>query len=59
MHIDEAMRDHAWFVAFAPADNPSIAVSVLIEHGGHGGSVAAPMARKVMDAYLGYTHAVP
>ena len=46
------LRDHAWFMAFAPADNPRIAVVVLAEHAGHGGSVAAPVARQVMDQYL-------
>jgi penicillin-binding protein 2 len=46
------LRDHALFIAFAPADDPKIAVAVLAEHGGHGASVAAPIARKVMDMYL-------
>ncbi len=46
------LRDHALFIAFAPADNPQIAVGVLAEHGGHGASVAAPIARKLMDMYL-------
>ena len=50
--IDERMRDHALFIAFAPADDPKLAVAVLVENGGHGGSVAAPVARKVFDAYL-------
>ncbi|MEN8213484.1 MAG: penicillin-binding protein 2 [Pseudomonadota bacterium] len=45
-------HDHALFVAFAPTDNPRIAVSVIVEHGGHGGSTAAPIARRIMDAYL-------
>ena len=45
-------RDHALFVAFAPADAPTIAVAVLVENGGHGGSVAAPIARAVFDYYL-------
>ncbi|CAA0094614.1 Peptidoglycan D,D-transpeptidase MrdA [Zhongshania aliphaticivorans] len=45
-------RDHALFVAFAPADDPKIAVAVVIENGEHGGSVAGPAARKVIDAYL-------
>lgn len=52
MNIKKSMRDHAWFVAFAPADAPRIAVAVIAEHGGHGGSVAAPIARAVMDKYL-------
>jgi len=45
-------RDHAWFVAYAPFDKPSIAVVVLVEHGGHGGSAAAPLAKKVIEKYL-------
>lgn len=45
-------HDHALFVAFAPTDNPQIAISVIVEHGGHGGSAAAPIARQIMDAYL-------
>lgn len=48
----EHLRDHALFVAFAPADDPKIAIAVLAEHAGHGGSTAAPVARKVMDMYL-------
>ena len=49
---DERFKDHAWFVAVAPADDPKIAVSVLVEHGGHGGSAAAPVARQVIEYYL-------
>lgn len=45
-------RDHAWFVAFAPYENPTIAVAVLVEHGGHGGSVAAPIAGRLIKSYL-------
>jgi len=45
-------RDHAWFVAVAPADAPRITVAVLIEHGGHGGSAAAPIAKTLIEAYL-------
>lgn len=45
-------RDHAWFVSYAPVQNPQIAVAVLIEHGGHGGSVAAPMAKKVIEKFI-------
>src|SRR5574340_790196 len=50
--IDERHRDHAWFIAFAPAEQPRIALVVLAENGGHGGGTAAPIARKVMDYYL-------
>lgn len=46
------LRDDAWFIAFAPADAPRIAVAVLVEHAGWGSTGAAPVARKVMDAYL-------
>jgi penicillin-binding protein 2 len=48
----EHLRDHALFIAFAPVDDPQIAVAVIAENGGHGGSVAAPIARKLMDQYL-------
>lgn len=44
---------HAWFVAFAPADNPTVVVAVLVENAGTGGSVAAPIARQVISAALG------
>jgi penicillin-binding protein 2 len=44
-------RDHAWFTSYAPAEDPEIAVTVLIEHGGKGGSVAAPIARKILEVY--------
>jgi penicillin-binding protein 2 len=50
--VDERHRDHAWFIAYAPAEEPRIALVVLAENGGHGGSTAAPIARKVMDYYL-------
>ncbi|MES1944869.1 peptidoglycan glycosyltransferase [Salinisphaera sp. PC39] len=49
-------RDHALFIGFAPLEEPRIAVAVLAEHGGSGGGVAAPIARKVLDAYLTDTH---
>ncbi len=50
--LPERLRDHAWFIAFAPADAPRIAVAVLAENAGFGSMSAAPIARKVMDAYL-------
>ena len=50
--INERHRDHALFIAYAPAENPSIAVAVIVENGSHGGSTAGPIARKVMDYYL-------
>ena len=46
------LRDHALFIAFAPAENPQIAIAVIVENGGHGGSVAAPIAAKVIKKYL-------
>ncbi len=46
---------HAWFVAYAPSDNPKIAVSVIVEHGGHGSSAAAPIAKEIIETYLGPT----
>ena len=50
--IDERHRDHALFIAYAPAEDPKIALAVIVENGGHGGSAAGPIARKVMDYYL-------
>ncbi len=50
--IAERLRDHALFIAFAPVENPQIAVAVIVENGGHGSSAAAPIARKLMDFYL-------
>ena len=52
--IPYQFRDHAWFVAFAPYDNPEVAVSVIIEHGGHGGDTAAPIARQVLETYFSH-----
>ena len=51
-NVIEKLRDHALFISYAPADNPRIAVAVIVENGGHGSSVAAPIARQIMDAYL-------
>ncbi len=50
--VAEKMRDHALFIAFAPVEAPQIAIAVIVEHGGHGGAVAAPIARAIMDHYL-------
>ena len=50
--VNERHRDHALFIAFAPADNPRLALAILVENGGHGGSTAAPIAREVFDYYL-------
>ncbi len=45
-------RDHAWFTCFAPAEKPEIAIAVLMEHSGHGGSAAAPLAKQVLEQYF-------
>ena len=50
--VAERLRDHALFVAFAPAEDPKLAVAVLVENGGFGASAAAPIARAIFDAYL-------
>ncbi len=50
--VAERLKDHSWFIAFAPAEAPKIAVAVLVENGGFGSAVAAPIARKVMDAWI-------
>ncbi len=52
-------RDHAWFVGFAPYENPEIAVAVIVEHGGHGGSAAAPLVRQIIEAYDKYYPLTP
>jgi penicillin-binding protein 2 len=51
-HVDERLRDHAWYIAYAPADHPKIALAVLVENGGFGAQAAAPIARAVFDYYL-------
>jgi penicillin-binding protein 2 len=50
--ISKQFRDHALFIAYAPAEKPEIAMAILVENGGHGSSAAAPIARKIMDQYL-------
>jgi penicillin-binding protein 2 len=50
--VKKELRDHALFIAFAPADNPKIALAVLVENGGFGAQAAAPIARQVLDYYL-------
>jgi penicillin-binding protein 2 len=52
MNSNLLLRDHAWFIAYAPADAPRIAICVLVENAGFGAAAAAPIARKVIDAYL-------
>lgn len=51
--LKRTLQDHAWFVCYAPAENPRIAVSVIIEHGEHGSSAAAPVASDLVATYLG------
>jgi penicillin-binding protein 2 len=51
--IDERLRDHALFISFAPFEEPQIAVAVIVENGSSGSRIAAPIARAVMDEYLG------
>jgi len=51
--------DHALFVCFAPYKNPEIAIAVIAEHAGHGGSAAAPIARKIIDAYFERKNSIP
>ncbi|MCG6895623.1 MAG: penicillin-binding protein 2 [Thiocapsa sp.] len=51
--IPKDLQDHALFVAFAPVEDPRIALAVIVEHGGSGGATAAPVARRILDAYLG------
>lgn len=50
--ISKKLKDHALFISFAPADDPKIAVAVIVENGGHGGSVAAPIAGKIMKQFI-------
>jgi penicillin-binding protein 2 len=49
--IPRELRDHAWFVAFAPAEEPEVAVAVLVEHGGQGSTGAAPLAKSLLERY--------
>ncbi|HXK25775.1 MAG TPA: penicillin-binding protein 2, partial [Myxococcota bacterium] len=51
--VDMRHRDHAWFVGYAPAEAPEVVVAALVEHGGHGGSAAAPVVQRVLAAYFG------
>ncbi|MGB0908800.1 MAG: penicillin-binding protein 2 [Nitrospirales bacterium] len=57
--IPKEFRDHAWFVAYAPAENPTIAIVVLAEHMGHGGSAAAPLAKQLIEAHIRFTTDIP
>ncbi len=57
--VPAKFRDHAWFVAFAPVEDPQIAVAVLVEHGGFGASAAAPIAKKVIERFLNVPSSTP
>ena len=54
--LGRTLQDHAWFVCYAPSENPKIAIAVIVEHGEHGSSAAAPVARDLIAAYLGLEH---
>lgn len=58
-YLGGEFKDHAWFACFAPLPNPQITVVVLVEHGGHGGATAAPIARQVLAAYYEQKKKVP
>lgn len=51
-YLSDVQKDHAWFVAFAPYETPEIALSVMVEHGGHGGAAAGPIAKRAIEAYM-------
>jgi penicillin-binding protein 2 len=50
--VEERLRHHALFVAFAPAENPELALGIIVENGGGGSSTAAPVARLIFDQYF-------
>ena len=50
--IAHKYKDHAWFVAYAPSENPRLAIAVIVEHGEHGSSAAAPVARELVKTYF-------
>jgi penicillin-binding protein 2 len=55
----EEWQPHGWFVAYAPAERPRIALAVLVEHGGGGGAAAAPVAREILAAFFRERSAPP
>jgi len=57
--MPQKFRDHAWFVAYAPFEDPKIAIAVLVEHGGFGASAAAPIAKKVIEKFLNLESSPP
>jgi penicillin-binding protein 2 len=52
-------KDHAWFVAYAPYEDPTIAIVVLVEHGGFGAAAAVPIAKKVLERFFGLEQPSP
>jgi penicillin-binding protein 2 len=50
--LNERNRKHAWFVAFAPYEDPEIALAVLVENGGGGSEIASPVAREILDHFM-------
>ncbi|MFN8391643.1 MAG: penicillin-binding protein 2 [Bdellovibrionota bacterium] len=50
--LGERFKDHAWFISFAPAENPKIAMAIIVENSGHGGEFAAPISKAVMETYF-------
>ena len=50
--LPDKLKDHALFIAFAPSEDPKLVIAIVVENGGHGGSTAGPIAKKVFDAYL-------
>ena len=54
--LPDKLKDHALFIAFAPSENPKLVIAIVVENGGHGGSTAGPIAKKVFDAYLNGTN---
>jgi penicillin-binding protein 2 len=50
--LQHELEDHAWFVAFAPAEKPTIAIATIVEYGGHGGVAAAPVAKAVLEVHF-------
>jgi len=51
-NVPDHLKPHAWFIAYAPSENPEIAVAVVVEHGEHGSGSAAPIAREMIKTYL-------
>jgi len=54
--LPDRLKDHALFIAFAPSENPELVIAIVVENGGHGGSTAGPIAKKVFDAYINGTN---